>query len=193
MDFYARTQRLWQHTCCQTRYWSAARLCDRCGTHGTSVVVGVSMADAMAHLHLLEQLPIEPEAAVSQRTTAHLRSHARMNPGQQVPLSEEPASEPRSSVAQKGPDCQRHEEDLPAPRSTVSFHPDLQRALVASLWLLSGLVCTSMAIGAFVEFDRANYVRSFTCAISAAAAPTSVIAFAIDGWLKHHRSKMQRV
>ena len=47
-----------------------------------------------------------------------------------------------------------------------------------------------MAIGAMVEFDRANYLQSFTCAIAAAAGPTSVIAFAIDGWVKQHRSKV---
>jgi hypothetical protein len=50
-----------------------------------------------------------------------------------------------------------------------------------------------MALGAIVEFEQANYVRSFTCAISAAAPPTSVIAFAIDGWLKHYRSNLDKV
>jgi hypothetical protein len=58
--------------------------------------------------------------------------------------------------------------------------------------LLSGLVCAFKVIGALVEFERANYARSFIWGISAAAAPTSLIAFAIDGWLEHCHSKRQR-
>jgi hypothetical protein len=106
-----------------------------------------------------------------------------------VPLSEEPASARRSPVAQRRPNWQRHEKDLPAVRQTAKLHPDLERAFVAGLWLLAGLVCTFMAIGAVVEFARASYVWSFTFAICASGVPASVIAVAIDGWFKQRRWK----
>ena len=60
-------------------------------------------------------------------------------------------------------------------------------------WLLSGLVSAMMGIGAVVEFDRTNYVSSILCAVGAAAGPTSVIAFAIDAWVRQHRSNVQSV
>jgi hypothetical protein len=75
---------------------------------------------------------------------------------------------------------------FPLPRPAAAIHPDLERALVFGLRLVSGLVCAFMVIGAVVELERGNFARSFTCGISAAAAPTSVIAFAI----KHRRSKV---
>ena len=191
MDSSARTQRLWQHSCCHSRRWSAARLCDRCGAHATSVVVGVSIADAMARQHFLEPLQTETNATQFAQAPADLSSLAMVNPGERVLAGVPPASEGGRSIANRRPARRADEEDLTAPRLAALLHPDLERALVFGLWLLSGLVCAFMAIGAGVEFERANYVRSFTCAISAAAAPTSVIAFAIDGWFKHHRSKVK--
>jgi hypothetical protein len=195
MDWHARTQRLWQHTCCHSRCWSAARLCDRCGAHATSVVVGVSIADAMARSHPLDPLRIETNEMQPRQATADLPSPAMVNPREPVSAGVPPASERRLGIPNRPPSRRADEEDLPAPRLASPLHPDLERALVFGLWLLSGLVCAFMTIGAVVEFERANYVRSFTCAISAAAAPTSVIAFAIDGWFKHHRSnvKLERV
>jgi hypothetical protein len=191
MDRHARTQPLWEHSCCQTRYWSAARMCDRCGAQAAFVVVGVSTADAMARLHFLDLPRIETNARQPGQATADLRSPAIANPGEAVRAGVPPASEGRLGIPSRPPSSRADEEDLPPPRLASLLHPDLERALVFGLWLLSGLVCAFMSIGAVVEFERANYVRSFTCAISAAAAPTSVIAFAIDGGFKHHRSKVK--
>ena len=191
MDWHARTHRLWQHTCCHSRRWSAAQLCDRCGAHATSFVVGVSIADAMARPQFLDGPRIETNAKQPDQATADLGSPAIANPGEAVRDGVPPASEARLGIPSRPPSRRADEEELPPPRLASPLHPDLERALVFGLWLLSGLVCAFMSIGAVVEFERANYVRSFTCAISAAAAPTSVIAFAIDGWFKHHRSKVK--
>jgi hypothetical protein len=171
MDWPAQTQPLWEHTCCETRYWSAARMCDRCGAQAAFVVVGVSTTDAMARLHSLEQRPLEMKSAPCLHASAVLPESPGINPDEQVPFAKRRDSEGSSRLP---------------------LHPDLERALVFGLWLLSGLVCVFMVIGAVVEFEGGNYARSLTCGISAAAAPTSVIAFAIEGWLKHCRSKTQR-
>jgi hypothetical protein len=145
----------------------------------------------MARLHFLDPSRIETNATPTGQATADLRSPAMVNPAQPVRAGVPPVCEGRLDVPNRLRSRRVDDEDLPPPRLASPLHPDLERALVFGLWLLSGLVCAFMAIGAFVEFERANYVRSFTCAISAAAAPTSVIAFAIDGWFKHHRSKVK--
>jgi hypothetical protein len=67
MDFRAPALVLWEHTCCQTRYWSAARRCDRCGTQAAWLVPGVSTAESMAHLSSLEEEaspPRPPKVAI---------------------------------------------------------------------------------------------------------------------------------
>lgn len=51
MDVNARTLSLWEHACCGDRYWSAARLCDRCGADAFAVLFSVPLADAMARMH----------------------------------------------------------------------------------------------------------------------------------------------
>jgi hypothetical protein len=184
MDRHAQTQPLWEHTCCQTRYWSAARMCDRCGAQAAFVVVGVSTADAMARLHSLDRWPVETTPTQRLQATAPLHDSPVVNPDEQVLAAGRHASERRPSLPH-GSTCDGDEDERPPSRPSAHLRPDLERALVFGLWFLSGLVCAFMVIGAVVEFERANFARSFTCGISAAAAPTSVIAFAI----KHHRSK----
>jgi hypothetical protein len=147
----------------------------------------------MARLHSLEQPPLETKSAPRLRASAVLPKSPVVNPDEQVPSAKRGGSEGRPRLLHHRSICPRDEDEFPPPRPIASIHPDLERALVFGLWLLSGLVCAFMAIGAVVEFQRGNYARSFTCGISAAAAPTSVFAFAIDGWLKHFRSKMQGV
>ena len=190
MDWHARTQRLWQHTCCHSRRWSAARLCDRCGAHATSVVVGVSIADAMARQHFPDSLKVETDSTRSGQAAADRPSPAMVSPGERVLADVPPPSEERVGTTSRST-SRRTDEEIHAPRLRSPLHPDLERALVFGLWLVSGLASTFMSIGAVVEFERADYVRSFTCAISAAAAPISVVAFAIDGWLKHQRPKVK--
>jgi hypothetical protein len=153
--------------------------------------VGVSIADAMARPQFLDPPRMEANPRQPGQGTADLRSPEMANKGEPVPAGELPACEGRLGIPNRPPSRRADEEPLPPPRLASPLHPDLERALVFGLWLLGGLVCAFMAIGAVVEFERANYVRSFTCAISAAAAPTSVIAFAFDGWFKHHQSKVR--
>lgn len=63
MDSRAQTPPLWEHTCCQTRCWSATRMCDRCGAQAAFSIVGVSTVEAMAHLHSLERRRFETQSA----------------------------------------------------------------------------------------------------------------------------------
>jgi hypothetical protein len=138
----------------------------------------VSVDDAMERLNSLDSRPSFATSSVT--------------PEGQLPSAEQLLSGRPVPVSRRRPACEE-EDDVSAPRPARSIHPDLERALVCGVWLLSGLVCTFMAFGAFVEFERANIFRSFMCAISAAAGPTSVMVLAIDGWLKHHRANMKTV
>lgn len=192
MGWRAQTQPLWEHTCCQTRHWSAARRCDRCGAQAAFLVGDVSIVDAMARLHSLEQPPLETKSAPRLQASAVLPKSPVVNPDEHVPSAKRGGYEGRPRLLHHRSICRGDEDEFPPPRPMASIHPDLERALVFGLWLLSGLVCAFMAIGAVVEFERGNYARSFTCGISAAAPPMSVITFAVDGWLKHCRSKTER-
>ena len=192
MDWHARTHRLWQHTCCHSRRWSAAQL---------SLIDAALMRRPSSWVYRspmrwrvrsfstgLESKPMRNSPIRPQPISAALRSRIL---AKQCAMGCRRLPRRRLGIPSRPPSRRADEEDLPPPRLASPLHPDLERALVFGLWLLSGLVCAFMSIGAVVEFERANYVRSFTCAISAAAAPTSVIAFAIDGWFKYHRSKVK--
>jgi hypothetical protein len=189
MDHRAQTHILWEHTCCRSTRWSAARLCDRCGARAAATIVGVTVADAMARLNSLDDRPVSMNSALSNQAAAdsavvsahqHVRPEGRSAAGEGWP------------VAYGRDVCWEDRDELPPPSSTPSLHPDLERAFVFGLWLLGGVVSSFMAIGAVVDFERANYFGSFTRAIAAAAGPTSVIALAIDGWVRQRRPKMQR-
>jgi hypothetical protein len=91
MDWRAQTQPLWEHTCCQARYWSAARRCDWCGAQAALVVVGVSTADAMARLHSLEQRPLDPKSVARFQASAVLQESPDVNPEEPVPSAKRPA------------------------------------------------------------------------------------------------------
>ncbi|MGI8422816.1 MAG: hypothetical protein ACR2NO_01640 [Chloroflexota bacterium] len=150
-------------------------------------MAGVSIKDAMARLHSLDQRPFVARSAERLEVTADSPDSSLVTPVERVLPVARPISDPRAPVPNRRHINRDAEDELPALRPPTTVHPDLERALVFGLWLLGGLVCTLMAIGAVVEFQRANFFRSFTCAISAAAAPTSIVAFAINGWLKHRR------
>ena len=186
---------LWEHTCCETRHWSAARLCDRCGAQAVVSVAGVSMQDAMERLHSLDERQpfVTRSAERPQGTAADPPQSVVVSPVEQVLPLAQPISERRPPVPNRRPIYQDDEDELPAARPPTILHPDLERALVFGLWLLTGVVCTVMAIGAVVEFERANFFQSFKWAILAAAAPTGIIGLAIDGWLKQRRWKTERI
>jgi hypothetical protein len=165
-------------------------LCDRCGARAASTIVGVTVADAMARLNSFDGRPVDANSALSNQAAAdsavltidrEARPEGRSTSGDGLP------------VAHGRDVCRDDKDEIPPPSSTSSLHPDLERAFVFGLWLLAGLVSSFMAIGAVVDFERANYVGSFTRAIAAAAAPISVIALAIDAWVRQRRSKMPRV
>lgn len=60
MDVNASLLSLWEHACCGDRYWSAARLCDRCGKDAFGFVTRMSVADAMARRHFHDRPPTVP-------------------------------------------------------------------------------------------------------------------------------------
>jgi hypothetical protein len=193
MDRYAHTHTLWEHTCCHTRRWSAARLCDRCGAQATVTIVGVSIRAAMGRLNSLDLSEVDAIPTHRQPPAPSHPSSVALSPARPMPAVRPSAANERPPIPYPRRICQGDHDELPLPPPVRNLHPDLERALVFGLWLVSGLVCALMVIGAIVEFERGNYAHSFTCGISAAAAPTSVIAIAIDGWLKHCGSKAPRV
>jgi len=192
MDHHAQTHVLWEHTCCQTRRWSASPLCDRCGAQASATIRGVSLEDAMTRLNSLDHRPVHTRPQGGE--TAAPPVSADLNIGQGLRRVRRTAVDERRRLAHRveatGLDDDEHSY---VPPTAGPLHPDLERAFMFGYWLLSGLVSAVMGIGAVVEFDRTNYVSSILCAVGAAAGPTSVIAFAIDAWVRQHRSNVQSV
>jgi hypothetical protein len=109
------------------------------------------------------------------------------------PLKLKPQCSLSVPLSGRGSVCRDDEKEPPPSPPAARFHPPVERALLTGLWLLTGLLCAFMAMGTVVEFERGNYARSFTCSISAAAASTGLIAYAVNRWLKHYRSKSRNL
>ena len=138
VNYQAQTHALWEHTCCQTRRWSAGQRCDRCGAQATSTILRVSIEDAMARLHSLEQRRVDTSPPRRDQPAAPRSDSAVVNPSQERLSAGRSASDERPPIARPRRLCQGDEGELP--------HRDPRRVSILISSVRSCSVCGSFAV-----------------------------------------------
>jgi hypothetical protein len=174
---------IWEHTCCRSRRWSAARLCDCCGAPAALFISGVSIEEVMARPYSLDgksPATTRGDAPNNAAPNAVAASAVDAPPSHRPTVANGGPAKP--AVATRRRPVYDEDEDKPVAVLTKRHGEWMEPAIVPALCLILGFYGAFKAIGAVVEFQRGNHPQVFLCVVSAAVGPFVVAALLLESW-----------